>query len=189
MTTEKLMTAFADTRLIATGEARDVLTAVKEAMAHGASGTILIFEDRTGIQVDFDLRGTIDEVLARLPSHPLFAEEATRTGSGRPKLDVVSREVSLLPRHWEWLESQPRGASATIRRLVDEARKNTRDEDAARSARDATSKFMWAMAGNLENFEEASRALFAGDHAGLDRLMANWSKDIRDHVTRLLARA
>jgi hypothetical protein len=150
---------------------------------------VLIFEDQTGKQVDFDFRGGGDEVLARLPSHPLFAApqapEKTPAGPGRPKLGVVSREVSLLPRHWEWLERRPGGVSATLRRLIEEAKKRGQGEERARMARDAAGRFMWAIAGNLPNFEEATRALFAGDRARLEELIRRWPKDIRTHLLRL----
>ena len=109
-----------------------------------------------------------------------------KAGPGRPKLGVVSREISLLPRHWEWLEGQPQGASAAIRRLVDEARKRAPDEIQARKAREAAGNFMWAMAGNLANFEEASRALYAGDPERLERQIRNWPQDVRAYVYRLL---
>jgi hypothetical protein len=47
----------------------------------------LIFHDQTGKQVDFDLRGSIREVLERVAPKPV------RTGPGRPRLGVTSREV------------------------------------------------------------------------------------------------
>ena len=97
--------------------------------------------------------------------------------------------MSLLPRHWEWLEEQPQGISAALRRLVDEARKRDPGKARARMARDAASKFMWAMAGNLPDFEEASRALFAGDGERLSVLVRKWPKDIRNHVLRLVEEA
>jgi hypothetical protein len=129
--------------------------------------------------VDFDLRGSLDEVLARaLPATP-------RPGPGRPKLGVVAREVTLLPRHWEWLEQQPNGISAALRRLVDEARKRSPDEESARLAREAASRFMWAVAGNLPDFEEASRALFAGNRERLRSLTREWPADVRSHLFRL----
>src|SRR5690242_5597435 len=143
---------------------------------------MLTFEDQTGKQVDFDLRGTLADVLTR---HAAPA----RVGPGRPKLGVVAREVSLLPRHWEWLEQQPNGISAALRRLVDEARKRAPGKERARLAREAASKFMWAMAGDLPGFEEASRALFAKDQGRLERLIRGWPEDIREHLSRLVQEA
>lgn len=143
--------------------------------------TPLLFEDDTGRQIDFDLRGTAQEVLAR------YAPRAVaRPGPGRPKLGVISREVSLLPRHWEWLEQEPQGISAAIRRLVDEARRREPDKQRARRAREAAAKFMWGMAGDLPGFEEASRALYAKDGAKLRALIAKWPKDIRSHVVKMI---
>src|SRR5437868_1777823 len=128
---------------------------VKSRFDQDPGAPILIFEDESGRQVDFDLRGTLSELLARaVPSR-------ARTGPGRPRLGVVAREISLLPRHWEWLEQQPNGASAAIRRLVDEARKRNPEEERRRLAIEAASRFMSAMAANLPNYEEATRALLA----------------------------
>jgi hypothetical protein len=101
----------------------------------------------------------------------------------------VSREVTLLPRHWEWLEEQPQGASATLRRLVDEARKRAPGSQQAQLVRDAASKVMWALAGDLPNFEEASRALFAKDTVLFARLVRKWPKAVRGYLTRRLDEA
>lgn len=109
-------------------------------------------------------------------------------GRGRPKLGVVAREVTLLPRHWEWLSAQPGGASVALRKLVDEARRANSDRDRSRAARDATYHFMSGMAGDLANFEEAARALFANDRQRLAALIAGWPDDIRDHIVKLVER-
>jgi hypothetical protein len=143
----------------------------------------LIFEDQTGRQVDFNFRGTPEEVVARV------APGGAQPGPGRPRLGVVSREVSLLPRHWEWLETQPNGISAALRRLVDEARKLEPEAERARLAREAASRFMWAVAGNLPGFEEASRALFARNATAFRRRTSAWPKDVREQLDRLLAGA
>lgn len=169
-------TAFAGHRLLASGPKREVLLALKAQ--EGDRERVLVFDDATGRQVDFDLRGTPEEVLAR-------AEEPPRTGPGRPKLGVVSREVSLLPRHWEWLEEQPNGISAALRRLVDDARKREPESARARRAREAAGRFMWAIAGDFPDFEEASRALYAGDEARLRRLTRAWPKEVRAHLLAL----
>jgi hypothetical protein len=136
----------------------------------------LIFDDHTGKQVDFDLRGTVAEVVARA---------VPPRGPGRPKLGVVAREVSLLPRHWEWLEAQPNGASAAIRRLVDEARTREPDRQRARQARDAASRMLTALAGNLPGYEEATRALYAADGPAFRERVARWPADIRNYALRL----
>jgi len=172
--------AFSSDRLIAFGALADVLTASKAHVDTNEDPRLLIFEDKTGRQIDFDFSGTIHDVLERALPAP------TRTGPGRPKLGVVSREVSLLPRHWEWLEEQPQGISAGLRRLVDEARKRNPEEQRARKGREALSKFMTAMAGNLEHYEEATRALFASDQPRFEELIANWPEDIHAHLLRVL---
>ncbi len=184
--------AFAGDRLIASGDLRDVLLKVKTFLDEDNEKQVLIFEDSSGKQIDFDFRGTPEKVLERLLSHPHLvsgvAPAKPRTGPGRPKLGVVCREVSLLPRHWEWLQQQPSGASAALRRLTEAAMKRTDSNGSTRLAQEAAGKFMWAMAGNLPGFEEASRALYAGDRERLDSTMQGWPNDIREHVRRLLVR-
>jgi uncharacterized protein len=174
---------FVGQRLIATGPLGAILTRVKEEFERDRGTPFLIFEDHTGRQVDFDLRGSLEEVLARAqPS-------AVKPGPGRPKLGVVSREVTLLPRHWEWLEAQPSGASAAIRRLIEDARKREPEAQRLRTGREALGRFLSAMAGNLPGYEEASRALYEGDRERFGGLIRDWPVDIRAHVERLSERA
>lgn len=183
-------TAFAGVRRIARGPLDETVLQAKAALDAGEDAPILIFEDGTGAQLDFDWRGTPDDVRSRLASHPHFAAPAAasaRSGPGRPRLGVVSREVSLLPRHWTWLGEQPGGASATLRRLVDDARKRDTGREDPRRAREAASRFLWAVAGDLPGFEEATRALFAGDDGRLSQLVADWPADVRTHLAALLA--
>lgn len=178
-------TAFAGDKLIWSGELLEMLARAKKKIDKNPDLTVFVFEDRSGKQVDFDFSGTPDQVLARAkPEAP--EPEAERTGPGRPRLGVVAREVTLLPRHWEWLEQQPQGISAAIRRLVDEARKREPNKERARIARAAASRFMWVMAGDLPNFEEASRALFAKDGKRFAELIRRWPPDIRKHLERLV---
>jgi hypothetical protein len=179
---ERTYTVFAGDRQLISADQRSMLARVWEHL-EGGGEPVLIFDDRDGRQIDFDFRGTLDEVLARA------APPTRRPGPGRPKLGVVSREVSLLPRHWEWLERQPRGISSALRHLVDEARKREPDQERARRARDAAGAFMWGMAGDRPGFEEASRALFAGDQERLEELVRDWPRDIRSHLLRLTRQA
>jgi hypothetical protein len=184
-------TAFMGAQRLATGPLADVAIAVMQASRRSAAAPIIIiFSDATGQPIDLDLRGTERDVIARLPQpDPEAATEETASaeprGRGRPKLGVVAREVTLLPRHWEWLGTQPGGASVALRKLVEEARRANGDADRARSARDAAYRFMSVMAGNLAGFEEASRALFADDRRRFVGLIAGWPDDIRDHVVKL----
>jgi len=177
-------TAFQGLHRLATGPLAEVALAVKHAN-DGADAPILIFSDATGRAVDFDLRGSDADVVARLQQPAATAATDIPRGRGRPKLGVVAREVTLLPRHWDWLSTQPGGASVALRKLIDETRRATGDRDRSRAARDAAYHFMSAMAGNLPNFEEASRALFAGDRRRLAGLIAGWPEDIRDHIVKL----
>lgn len=175
-------TAFAGNRQIASGARLLVVTAVKQYLDTNDE-RVLIFEDDSGRQVDFDFSGSLDDVLERERA------SSTRARPGRPKLGVVGREVSLLPRHWEWLEEQPNGISAAIRRLVDDARKREPGAQRARRLRDATSRFLWAIAGDFPNFEETARALHAGDDSRVAELTGDWPGDIRAHVLRMVEKA
>lgn len=181
METETTYTSFAGTTLLSSGDLRTMLRATKAYLDGSAPDTVLIFENQTGQQVDFDFRGTPDEVLSRVEP---TAKPAP--GRGRPKLGVVPREVTLLPRHWEWLERQPSGISAALRRLVEETMKRNPGEEQTRRAREAASRFLWSIAGNLPHFEETTRALFAGNQPRLEELTADWPPDIRRHLLWML---
>lgn len=182
-------TAFAGPRLIRSGPLADVALAARAAAADLETGPILVFDDTTGRIVDLDLRGSDADILARLdpPAAPAAELPAAppRVPRGRPKLGVVAREVTLLPRHWDWLAAQPSGASATLRRLVDEARRREAPQQERRAAQTAAYHFMQALAGDLPGYEDATRALFADDRAGLERTIAGWPSDIRTHALRL----
>ncbi|MGC0390813.1 DUF2239 family protein [Bradyrhizobium sp. USDA 241] len=182
-------TAFVGQRRLASGTAGEVALAVKRA-TQPLDQPVIIFDDGTGRSIDFDLRGDDREVLARLDKLAPPPAEAAETpaeprGRGRPKLGVVAREVTLLPRHWEWLGAQPGGASVALRKLVDDARRASGAKDRERQARDAAYHFMSTMAGDLPQFEEASRALFADDRRRFTGLIADWPTDIRDHIVKL----
>ena len=173
---------FAGERLLLSGPLVEILRGTKqyidERERQDGDPSVLIFEDETGRQVDFDFRGTPEEVLAHAVRPP-------RVGPGRPRLGVVGREVSLLPRHWDWLEGQPGGASAALRRLVDEARKRNPAQQRVRQAIDATYRFMTALAGDRPGYEEATRALYAGDRDRFASLIAAWPRDIVRHIEQL----
>ena len=190
MSWDHTFTAFAGTRQIVAGAVDAMVRGAKAYLDEDGSETLLIFEDQTGRQVDFDFRGTPEDAVARLANHPLFqtpaAPEKNAAGPGRPRLGVVSREVTLLPRHWEWLEQQPAGISSTLRRLVDEARKQDTDRVDPRVIHERISRFMLSMAGNLPDFEEATRALYAGRYDQLRQYMQCWPDDIGAYVMRQL---
>jgi uncharacterized protein len=176
-------TAFEGVRRLVSGPLTEIAPTIKRAEQR-ASAPIAIFSDATGRAVDLDLRGSVDDMLKWLAKTGEQAVSEPR-GRGRPKLGVVAREVTLLPRHWEWLNAQPGGASVALRKLVEAARRSNGDADRLRAARDAAYHFMSAMAGNLANFEEASRALFADDRRRFTSLIAAWPADIRGHVVKL----
>ena len=181
--------AFCDGRKLAAGSPGAVALAVRAALAANAEQQILVFDTVTSQPIDFDLRGDAADILARLTPRPVATgmpdAEAGPTRPGRPKLGVVAREVTLLPRHWDWLAGQPGGASVTLRKLVEAARRQQSSGDERRQAQDSVYRFMSAMAGNEYGFEEATRALFAGDQLRFNDLIAAWPTDLRDHIRAL----
>lgn len=189
----KPCTAFVKQRILASGALIDVALAVKAAVARDAEAGILTFDNRTGAVIDLDLRGTTADVVSRLTAQATRAaarakpkpEEGTQRGRGRPRLGVIAREVTLLPRHWEWLAAQPGGASGTLRRLVEEARRGDGGQTNRRAAQEAAYRFMSAMAGDLAGFEEATRALFANDAGRFDEQTADWPQDVRTYARDL----
>jgi hypothetical protein len=170
-------TAFQGLRKIGHGPLPEVAVSVKDL----PQGAYLVFDDATGRQLDLDTRGTPDEISARYSAETLPEPR----GRGRPRLGVVAREVTLLPRHWDWLNCQPGGASVALRKLVEQARRTSGDRDRIRAAQESAYSFMAAIAGNLPQFEEAARALFAYDRRRFGELIAVWPEDVRDYAIRL----
>ena len=169
--------AFAAGREIAAGSLRAVALGAKYAADEG--GTPLVCDTSTGRTVELDLRGTPDDVLAQLqPADTAAIESAAPRPRGRPRLGVVAREITLLPRHWDWLNTQPGGASVALRKLVETAQRAAAEPDRRRLAREAVYRFMTTLAGDAPGYEAATRALFAGDRAGLKAAMAAWPADI-----------
>jgi uncharacterized protein len=186
--------AFAGDRRIASGDLRKVARAAKQTLDRRDDASILVFDDAGSGHIEIDFRGTIEEVLARLPgvtTVPVAANDTPSAprGPGRPKLGVVAREITLLPRHWDWLAQQPGGASVAIRRLVEDARRTGEDRDRQRRAQEAAYRFMSIMGGNKPHYEDAIRALFAGEPVRFEELIAGWPADVRDHASRLAAKA
>lgn len=182
--------AFSGTDLVARGPLTDVVLAARRR-ATPEGPRLALYDDETGQPFDVDLSGDDDAVVKRLAQHPVLRAEAPpkREGPGRPKLGVVSREVSLLPRHWDWLSQQRGGASATLRRLVETARKEGGGAERVRQALDGAYRFLHDIDGNLPGFEEASRALFRKDWDRLDSLTSDWPPAIREQLTRFVDRA
>ena len=181
-------TAFAGHQRIASGELRHVALKAKQVFDNGLNQTILVFEDASAKVVELPLELPAADLLRALNAKP--TDDATPAaspprGPGRPRLGVVAREITLLPRHWDWLGAQPGGASVTLRRLVEDARKLTTDSDRRRIAQEATYRFMHALAGNLPDYEDATRALFAGDYAHFEDALSHWPEDVRDHASLL----
>ena len=187
-------TAFAGTQRLAGGPVRDVARAVKTHLDAHPESQVLVFDNTSAHPVEFDLRGTVEDVVARIdqaaPSAAEPAESESRPrGPGRPKLGVIAREVTLLPRHWDWLAAQPGGASVTLRKLVEDARRAAEGADRRRVAQEAAYRFMSAMAGNAAGFEDATRALFATDAMAFESLTQSWPADVRDFARELASQA
>jgi hypothetical protein len=177
------VTAFEGPRLVAAGTLDAVALLVQVVAERPASGLpLMVFDDSTGQTVEIDLRGGPREMLARLAQRFAPAPAAR----GRPRLGVVAREVTLLPRHWDWLGRQPGGASVALRKLVEQASRDQQEQDRQREAREVCYRVMSAVAGNLPGFEEASRALFAGDAKTLEAQMKQWPGDLRHYLLKLL---
>lgn len=180
-------------RLVASGSLAVAALALKQLRADHAAGPLLVFDNATGRTRDFDTRGSDAELLARLADAFATAAEADAgtapedapvapRGRGRPKLGVVAREVTLLPRHWAWLAEQPGGASVALRKLVEAASRAGADKDRRRRDAERAYHFLQTIAGDLPGFEEAIRLLFAHDRAGLEAALRRWPEDVRHHA-------
>lgn len=184
-------TTFSGHRRLATGTLQEAASAAKSAQEANPDAALLVFHNATGRQAELDLRGTTDDVLARLLHEtPATISNETNSpqprGPGRPKLGVVAREVTLLPRQWEWLNSQPGGASVALRKLVDEARRKNEAKDRQRAMQETVDRFLLVMAGDLPKYEDALRAFYAKDQMRFENAIANWPQDVRDHVLWLV---
>ncbi|MDP3739193.1 MAG: DUF2239 family protein [Hyphomonadaceae bacterium] len=184
--------AFEGGRRLAAGTVADVAAAVRKRTAQPSHQPVLIFDYTSGQPLHLDLRGTEKDIRARYAAMPPAAISAlddspsdARRGPGRPRLGVVAREVTLLPRHWDWLNAQPGGASVALRKLVEDARRTRGRSDALRARQEAAYRFMSAIAGDWRNYEEANRALFAGDAVRFSELTESWPADVRDHARQL----
>ena len=188
--------AFEGDRHLASGSLADVAVAVRKRAGKGTHETIMVFDHATGKTLNLDLTGAEHDVRARYMETPATEIEAPGDdtawgprGRGRPKLGVVAREVTLMPRHWDWLNAQPGGASVALRKLVEEARKARGQTDALRARQEAAYRFISAIAGDWRNYEESTRALFAGDAERFRDLTESWPADVRDHARQLASAA
>lgn len=200
-THDRAVVAFDGDRLVASGPLGRVAESLRTLHPHAAQGAILVFDALTSELLEIDPRSPsapavsigapAPSVNAPLDAPASDASNASEDveparGPGRPRLGVVAREVTLLPRHWDWLNEQPGGASVTLRKLVDHARHASVESDRVRRAREATYRFIVAVAGDRPHFEEASRALFAGDVEAFSERIARWPADVRRHALHLL---
>ena len=185
-TSQNTYTAFEGLKILAQGDLSEVVLKVKRKLGKEANNNdILIFSDSTGRSMDFNFQGNESDVLKRLEVFTQERSSKTESGPGRPKLGVISREVSLLPRHWEWLANQPMGASAALRQLVEEGIKKSSGGSELKAAQERTYKFMSALAGDLPGYEEALRALYKKDKAVFSDCIQHWPADIKMHTQHL----
>jgi uncharacterized protein len=193
---EPSFTGFAGSRRIERGGLSRVAGAVKRDVDRGEAEEILIFDDADGRTIEIDFRGSEQDVqnsvrraLTARGGPAASVETESVRKPGRPKLGVVAREVTLLPRHWQWLGRQPGGASVALRRLVEEAAKDRTGQERRRQAQEAAYRFVSALAGDRPHYEEATRALFAGDAAAFAQRIASWPADVRDYALLISADA
>ncbi len=193
---------FADHTCIAWWDLPEVALKVRAALEAGVSDPVAVFDAATHAPVDLYLEGSPEEVKARAveleralaeggegPRDPEGRRESQAPrGPGRPRLGVVGREVTLLPRHWDWLAAQPGGASVTLRKLVEGARKADQSSNQLRRTQDVAYRFMHALAGDLPGFEEVTRALYRWDLPRLKELITPWPQDVREHVLEIVGR-
>jgi hypothetical protein len=174
------VTAFSKHRVIARGPLFEVEAVVGAALLKDPAAGVLIIDDQTGAVVDLDASAKAPK---RMHAPPPSAPSARAGVRGRPKLGVTAREVTLLPRHWAWLGSQRGGASAALRRLVETA--SRQPEDPRRRAQEAAYSAMTALGGDLPGYEEAVRALFRHDEAGVRAHLAPWPEDLSRFVVAM----
>jgi len=187
-------TLFVGHTSIASGRLDQLALSAKRAIESNSDGAVLIFDNQSGRNIDIDIRGTDKQVLARLQPTATVPETETadaaeigneQRGRGRPKLGVVPREVTLLPRHWEWLAAQPGGASVVLRKLVEQAKKAGSESSMIKQAQERAYHFLQAIAGDMPGFEEATRALFKNDRKSFENLISTWPGDVKDHAMQL----
>ena len=157
------LTVFLKGEVVARGRPEEVVPAMRALQPLARSSDLLAFDDDSGRQIDLDLR----------PEAPPLPRPR-----GRPALGVAAREVTLLPRHWEWLANQRGGASAMLRGLVEAAIRAGRP---ARDRHDAAYRFLSAIAGDLPHFEEAVRELYQDNRMGYDHYTRDWPPAISEH--------
>jgi uncharacterized protein len=176
-------TAFEGATQVYRGTFQEVVLKVKERLGRAQNSSVLIFSDSTGKTMEFNFHGSVKDVLKRLEIYVTKEESGPVTGPGRPKLGVISREISLLPRHWEWLASQPDGTSATIRKLIEEAKK--RSHISIKQVQERAYRFMSVIAGDMQGYEEALRALYKADHKNFLLNIQDWPADVRTHAIEM----
>ncbi len=178
-------TAFEGPTRLFRGTLQEVVLKVKERLGRADNSSVLIFSDDTGKTMDFNFQGSVKDVLRRLETYVANQQIKPVSGPGRPRLGVTSREVTLLPRHWEWLASQPGGASAAIRKLIEEAKKKSSTHISVKQLQERVYRFMSVIAGDMKGYEEALRALYRADRKSFLLQIKDWPADVRTHVVEM----
>lgn len=179
---------FSHKQLLCKGDLIQVLSRAHLARSQDSQIQLLALNGHSGQMLEMDLRGSLEEVLERIPAPPALADSEKKNGPGRPKIGVEGKEITLLPRHWEWLASQAGGASVTLRKMVEKAMKENSHADRIRQIQESTYQWMWNLAASEPNYEEASRALFAGDLELFATHIREWPADIAQATLELAHR-
>lgn len=180
-------TAFQNNNMLTSGQPWEVAIALKAAMKVDRESEFLCFDDSKGSFIDLNLSGSYEDIIERYKPAEPTSQKNKHSKAGRPSLGVISKEITLLPRHWEWLAQQESSASATLRKLVETAIKSNSQEELVRQAKATTDRFMISMLGDEINYENAARALYRGDKVQFRDLTRRWPADLRHHVMRLSA--
>lgn len=185
METQETYTAFEGPDRLFKGNLQDVVLKTKRRLGRAENSSILIFSDATGRTIEFNFHGSEKDVSRRLEMYVDQAGNKPSSGPGRPRLGVISREISLLPRHWEWLATQSGGASAAIRRLIEEAKKKSAARGSIKQLQERAYQFMTVIAGDLAGYEEALRALYRADRKHFLLKIQDWPCDIKNYLMEL----
>lgn len=176
--------AFSGTDLIAEGPVREALPILVRYRKVNPHAELTVLERQTSRLLEVDFEQPMEVIERMLAMQVGEKPEPLKRGRGRPKLGVQSREVSLLPRHWDWLNRQPGGASAALRKLVEAAIKSP--EAQLDEARASVDRFLLTMAGDLPNYEEVLRQFYRRQYGAMFEHMANWPDDIQRHARALV---
>ena len=172
--TKDTFSAYGPTSCIGQGELTDVALAAHRFLRTHPDQSALILQDSTCQIIDLDLSGD-EALLERKANHYPIRSQAPVPDSKDP----ITGEITLLPRHWQWLAEQGGNASATLRRLIDEARRDPKQkaDNECRRRQQLTYRFCQALCGDFQGYEDALRALYAADKDSFKTHISTWPAD------------